>query len=133
MREHKYKAYHKERKVIRDVVSINFEHELLYVRSDPREPYSHWIWQFEDIELMEYTGLRDKNYVEIYEGYILEGGYTNSMTGEFISKKYVVEYEEALNKCKLIGHTPFGDTWLKFIKAPEVIGNIYQDKHLLEG
>lgn len=84
-----------------------------------------------DIEIMQYTGLKDKNGVEIYEGDIIEDGYLNPLTGEFLSRKYVIEYDKGSFRGKLIGHTPYGDTFLSFIKG-EVIGNIYEDKHLLE-
>lgn len=78
----------------------------------------------------EYTGLKDKNGKEIYEGDIIEGGYLNPLTSKFLSRKYVVEYDKGSFKGKLIGHTPYGDTWLQFIEG-EVIGNIYEDKYLL--
>ncbi|WP_346884334.1 YopX family protein [Clostridium sp. UBA4395] len=80
----------------------------------------------------QYTGLNDKNNKEIYEGDIIEGGYLNPLTSEFLSRKYIIEYDKGSFKGKLIGHTPYGDTWLQFIDG-EVIGNIYEDKHLLEG
>ncbi len=86
----------------------------------------------EHLIYMQYTGLKDKNGKEIYEGDIIEGGYLNPLTSEFLSRKYVVEYDKGSFKGKLIGHTPYGDTWLQFIEG-EVIGNIYEDKHLLEG
>ncbi|MFC0903741.1 YopX family protein [Clostridium sp. MT-14] len=82
-------------------------------------------------EVMEYTGLKDKNGVEIYEGDIVEGGYLNPLTGKFVSKKYEVEYRDSGFYGKLIGHSPYGDTWLHFIKG-EIIGNIYRNKDLLE-
>lgn len=82
--------------------------------------------------VMQYTGLNDKNGVEIYEGDIIEGGYLNPLTSEFLSRKYIIEYDKGSFKGKLIGHTPYGDTWLQFIEG-EVIGNIYENKDLLEG
>lgn len=81
--------------------------------------------------LMQYTGLKDKNEKEIYEGDIIEGGYLNSLTQEFTSKKYIVEFKKASFTGKLIGHSPFGDTWLNFIKG-KIIGNIYENPELLE-
>ena len=57
---------------------------------------------------------------------------SNSIIGEFLSRKYVIEYDKGSFRGKLIGHTPYGDTFLSFIKG-EVIGNIYEDKYLLEG
>lgn len=64
--------------------------------------------------LMQYTGLKDKNGVEIYEGDILKGG---------IYKVYVVEWD--------YGNTTFGLNEYSVRKAFEVIGNIYENKDLL--
>jgi uncharacterized phage protein (TIGR01671 family) len=86
----------------------------------------------ECLRVMQYTGLKDKSGKEIYEGDIIEGGYMNLLTQEFNSKKFIVEYKEGCFGGKLIGHSPYGDTWLKFIKG-EVIGNIYENPELLEG
>lgn len=80
----------------------------------------------------QYTGLKDKNGKKIYEVDIIEGGYLNPLTSEFLSRKYVIEYDKGSFKGKLIGHTPYGDTWLQFIEG-EVISSIYENKDLLEG
>lgn len=82
-------------------------------------------------KVMQYTNLKDKNGVEIWEGDIIESGYLNPLTGDFLSRKYVVEYDKDSFMGKLIGHTPYGDTFLRFING-EVIGNIYEDKYLLK-
>lgn len=83
------------------------------------------------LEFMQYTGLKDKNGKEIYEGDIIEGGYLNPLTEEFASKKYIVEFRKASFVGKLIGHSPYGDTWLNFIQG-EVIGNVYENIELME-
>lgn len=84
-----------------------------------------------DYKVMEYTGLKDEDGKEIYEGDIIEGGYFNMLTGEFSSRKHIVKYENAQFKAELIGHTPYGDTWLQFVKG-KIIGNIYENPELLE-
>lgn len=89
-------------------------------------------WNEEDIELMQYTDLKDIDNREIYEGDILESGYISPMTGQYHSKKFVIEYEKDGFMGKCISHTPFGDTWLRFIDKPKVIGNIFQNPKLLE-
>jgi uncharacterized phage protein (TIGR01671 family) len=79
-----------------------------------------------DFELMQYTGLKDKNGKEIYEGDIVE----IEETGE----TYIVEFD--IKKAKYIfrdncgtGHNfdfnYYGNTF-------EVIGNIYENPELLE-
>ena len=88
--------------------------------------------EVEDIELLQYTGLNDKNGKEIYEGDIIEGGYSNPLGGGFISKKYIIEYdiEKGGYMGHIIGHRPYGDTWIQFIKG-KIIGNIYENADLL--
>ncbi|NFH34504.1 DNA-packaging protein [Clostridium sporogenes] len=82
---------------------------------------------------MQYTGLKDISNKEIYEGDILQGGYVNKLTGGFESRLYIVEFEKGTFKGKLIGESPYGDTWLNFInKKSYVIGNIYENPELLE-
>ena len=78
---------------------------------------------FEDIELMQYTGLKDKNNKEIYEGDIFHIG----------SKKilYVVEWID----CGLKGKQIRNGSWigLDFWKDDiEVIGNIYENSELIK-
>lgn len=83
-----------------------------------------------DAEILRPTGLKDKNNKEIYEGDIIEGGYLNPLTGDFTSKRYIVKYEKASFIGELIGHSPYGNTWLNFIHG-EIIGNIYESPELL--
>lgn len=84
-----------------------------------------------DVKLMQCTGLKDIKGLSIYEGDIIEGGYLNPLTNEFLSRKYIVVYDNAEFKGELIGHSPYGDTGLRFIKG-YVIGNIYENPELLE-
>lgn len=128
-REIKFRAWDK------DMVMMVYTDELMgHIEYDTNPVNTINIILNEDdysLDFMQYTGLKDINGKEIYEGDIIEGGYLNPLTGEFLSRKYIVEYENAQFRGKLIGHSPFGDTWLHFIKG-EVIGNIYENPELLE-
>jgi uncharacterized phage protein (TIGR01671 family) len=85
--------------------------------------------------IMQYTGLKDKNGNEIYEGDILkiDGGYG----GDYDYKECVtvMEYYEdescfdprnINDKYGIVGQD------FSYHIDVEIIGNIYQDKHLLE-
>ena len=124
MREIKFRAWVKDRKAIFEVVLINYVTKkvtyllervghLLNIRHD----------KFNDVELMQYTGLKDKNGKEIYEGDIFYTG----------SKKilYIVEWID----CGLKGRQIKNKSWvgLDYWKDDiEVIGNIYENPELLK-
>lgn len=77
------------------------------------EPYHN------DICLMQYTGLKDKNGVEIYEGDLVNYMYVDYMGKEHFIKNQKVkdDYKEWIT--------------LEFSEDLEVIGNIYENKELL--
>ena len=87
--------------------------------------------------LMQYTGQKDKNGKEIYEGDIVEEVYFNPKFDEQERRygKYIVKYEE--DRC---GYVPFacGDGCgcceyeVINVNNAEVIGNIYDNPDLLE-
>ena len=129
MEEIKFRAWDKINGKTRPIVSIDFLNKTVNLLNE----YTNEIYarDFVDIKIMQYTGLNDEESNEIYNGYIIEGGYLNPLLNEFISKKYIVVYDAGSFTGKLIGHSPYGDTWLHFIKG-KVIGNIYENPELLE-
>jgi uncharacterized phage protein (TIGR01671 family) len=79
----------------------------------------------EDVVLMQYTGLKDKNEKEIYEGDIVSYGKNRLFAVVWAEKYgswYVVPCGEYENDSEL-GKTE---------KACEVIGNIYENPELLQ-
>lgn len=72
-----------------------------------------------DIEIMQFTGLLDKNGKEIYEGDILTGN-------------YVVRYEGGCFVVQLSKSETGAVAWLLYRRELEVIGNIYENPELIQ-
>lgn len=118
-REIKFRAWHKKDKVMVDVASINFWPDgVLGVLEDvdDAEP------QIADsYELMEYTGLHDKNGRSIYEGDIVKNEYGKVMDIQYDPRSAAFG----------VGDYYFGT--IGSGKILEVIGNIFENPELLEG
>lgn len=85
------------------------------------------IFYEKDLKIMQYSGLKDKNNKEIYEGDILSDGN--------IKKPYKVVFENGSFKAEFEGD--FDEYSFDLIdvvaQGCEVIGNIYENLELMEG
>ena len=124
-REIKYRAWLKEEKKIVIVETIDFsEKSIQYLeKNEIIDAYLLRTTFLEDIELMQNTGIKDKNGIEIYEGDIVICKYGPEITMEV---KWVDEGFRTLGKYN-------GDNYVGYVKnSAEVIGNIYENPELLE-
>lgn len=77
----------------------------------------------EEVELMQYTGLKDKNGKEIYEGDIVQATY--------YGKKVIGSINYWLG-CFILENSCVSDNQLFVFDHVEVIGNIYENPELLK-
>ena len=137
-REIKFRAWDKENKIMGSVILLDW---TFFTRVGLN---GGDILQFSDVELMQYTGLKDKNYTDIYEGDIVKANdYIGVVKyGEFDIEKMLSEQSEEIAEL-LICTSSYGlyiafqdgteylldnntEEWL------EVIGNIYENPELLK-
>ena len=129
MREIKFRAWLKYGKEIVDVEEIDFMNEVInYIDNDYENNEQEIIGAyFENIELMQYTELKDKNNKEIYEGDVVK---LRSNHGIGVIKYYdewgdfIVEY---------IKPRPLVVLGINYYKEDiEVLGNIYENPELIK-
>ena len=123
MREIKFRAWDKENEKMMKVSSISLENKEIAVKDFG----TYHFFRIKDIELMQYTGLKDKNGKEIYEGDILFFRDENM--------KYIVVWQDAAFIIKSIEIRKYSEKmcWLDDTEiCCEIVGNIYENKKLLE-
>ena len=119
LKEIKFRAWHKEKHKMFEVQKMSFKTGKIL-------PYG---WNMEhdgiEFELMQYTGLKDKNGKEVFEGDIVTDGTIN----------YVVAFYAGSWRLK---QNIDGDTWWKSLYRyvanfkVEVIGNVYENPAFLK-
>ena len=119
MREIKFRAWDKINKDMFNVESINFQERRVY-----KDTVSYR--KFNDVELMQYTGLKDKNNKEIYEGDIL--------FESFGERYYKVVFENGSFRGEFKGD--FDEYSFDLIdiiaQGCKIVGNIYENPELME-
>lgn len=96
-------------------------------------------WEVENISLMQYTGLKDSNGVEIYEGDIIRGmDVLSERTGgriddREVAGKVVIDISSCWGFSIVAGNAEYHlYDFLENDQEAEVIGNIYKHPELLE-
>ena len=144
----KFRAWHKPSKTMLNLIAINFSLMQITADIENRKIYpemDYW-WKeteipFSEIELMQSTGLKDKNGVEIYEGDIMRKfSNINKFTDGFarfieptFTTTLVVRDEGAFKVTynskpdSILNHNS-----MAMVEHMEVIGNIFKDGDLID-
>ena len=127
MREIKFRAYYKADKRIYEVLYLDFASNELRLWDEETE--LDFECSFEDVELMQYTDLKDKNSKEIYEGDVVS----------FKSAHSDYDYKTIGEVVWYCGEAAFlvecdGEIFKHFdeIREIEVLGNIYESPEFLQ-
>ena len=120
------KVYIKHLNKVLEVESIRFDTKVVEVYNEDRSVYSYY--DFEDIEFIYNTGYRDKNDNYIYTGDILE--YQGEANIYYI-RKLLVE-KDGEEESYILTNDGIYVRRLMNTDDYSVIGNIYENKELLE-
>lgn len=127
----KFRAWDKELQTMLDVSLIDFKKGVLVGE--------HWkfgetnFMNFDEIDLMQSTGLFDRNGKEIFEGDVI-----STYTDNLVIKRdnllgFYVELDEERNHFAETVDIEYLDLFAKdFGAAVQIIGNIYENPELLE-
>ncbi len=99
--------------------------DVALITNDYDEPLEH-IWAFKDIELMQWTGLKDINGVEIFEGDIVVNDFVGGVDTYVIQRSAATGqlYGAWIDTGEFIDLDDIGDM--------TIVGNIYENSDLLE-
>lgn len=122
MREIKFRAWHKADEKMYQIYGFSQSQWFLKGKKFPMPPGA--------IKLMQYTGLKDKNGKEIYEGDVL---YYEDGEFSFTAKVVYNDWGFYLKGIVPNDNYSFQEITGNCVVDAEIIGNIYQHPHLLEG
>ena len=127
MREIKFRAWVKEKKAIFEVILIDYvTKKVTYLLERVGHLLSIRDAKFNNVELMQYTGLKDKNGKEIYEGDIL--------FESFGERYYKVVFENGSFRAEFEGDFEEHSFDLIDVVAQgcKIVGNIYENPELIK-
>ena len=132
----KFRAWDKKTETIQEIESISFKEKKLVIEQQSIAWFnSDYIRNFDDIELMQSTGLEDKNGVEIFEGDVVLVSVQNGF--DYLNNKKTVVQKSEFHSGLICKSLDIGMEYRVFKRNEagyeyEVIGNKYENPELLE-
>lgn len=123
----RYRAWMKSLKWMCDVTNISFDSKFVDIcQQGDTERYTEMSVEFDEITLMQSTGLKDKNGKEIFEGDIVK------MSKDVYSEPTYYEVVRHRGGAYRLESKQHGcELWLRHTDC-EVVGNVYENKELLD-
>jgi uncharacterized phage protein (TIGR01671 family) len=153
MREIKFRAYHKTQGCMYYtqssigmegdgwIESIDFDSKAVTLGCQSDEGDYIDMFSFSEVELMQYTGLKDKNGKEIYEGDVIRSVENDEVLkiGDILPltrhldllAENIGYYEGKKYHLRSAGAQYHLDDWVSNPEFYEIIGNIYENPELL--
>ena len=130
MRDIKFRCWDTENKEMLEVQELDYEDSYNGQPMIRTTMYSDY-FDTEDMILMQYVGLKDKNGKEIYEGDIVKFRFKDDRE-EFPDLIGYIEYQTTFTAFIIMSNQGSFKIDITEIKFIEVIGNIYKNPELLE-
>lgn len=122
MREIKFRAWHKDEKFMSPITKLWWDEQIIETIGEMEGERN--IRHFDEVELMQFTGVKDKNGQEIYEGDIVKNYHYESGVIKYKEGAFFVCSWRCFSLIFDGSHSP---------EKLKVIGNIYDAPELLEG
>ena len=133
----KFRAWDKKTETIQKIESISFKEKKLVIDQKSVTWFnSDYIRNSDEVELMQSTGMKDKNGVEIFEGDVVSVSVRNGF--DYLDNKVCI-VKNSIDYSGLVCATVDEDLEYQIFNTElfekytyEVIGNIYENSELLE-
>ena len=130
----KFRAWHTHKQIMCEVIRIDFEQGIITLDLETDDDEYYWMetdWNFSDVEIMQYTGCRDKNGIEIYEGDVIKDKYDKIWLVQYYVGAFVITNKIPDSDGQTSTYSHFSNLSNHHFYF-EVIGNMWNNPELLE-